>query len=298
MAATLQAALPRVSFVLPVFNRAKTFERALLSVVREREEDYPNLEIVVIDGASKDGTAELIQKHAGVIDYWVSERDGSAAEAFNKGVQAARGDIIRYFACDDELLPGMTRRMVEYLVAHPEMDVLGARAHCLQVDATGRRVLDKAHARLTGGWMTMDEVVSWDRSGVFAYIETWFFRRCVFEQVGYLDARYRICPDVDFAFRLVKAGCHFYVLPDVIVNKVFYSDGSNLVADTGKSLTELRQIFATHAGAWQRFKFFWTYPQPLPARLFWGAWLKAVKGWQASSPSTYRRVSATFKARS
>jgi glycosyltransferase involved in cell wall biosynthesis len=165
MAATLQAALPRVSFVLPVFNRAKTFERALLSVVREREEDYPNLEIVVIDGASKDGTAELIQKHAGVIDYWVSERDGSAAEAFNKGVQAARGDIIRYFACDDELLPGMTRRMVEYLVAHPEMDVLGARAHCLQVDATGRRVLDKAHARLTGGWMTMDEVVSWDHSG-------------------------------------------------------------------------------------------------------------------------------------
>jgi glycosyltransferase involved in cell wall biosynthesis len=283
---------------MPVFNRVKTVEAALLSVIKEREDNYPNLEIVVIDGGSKDGTVDLVRKHATHIDYWVSERDGSAAEAFNKGVKAAKGEVIRYFACDDTLLPGTTRRMAEYLADHLEVDVLGARANCIHVDKSGRQSKDESHAQLTGGRMTMDEVVSWDRSGVFAYIETWFFRRSVFEQVGYLDTHYRICPDVDFAFRLVKAGCHFYVLPDVIMNKVFYSDGSNLVADTGKSLTELRQIFAEHAGARQRLKFFWTYPQPLPARLFWGAWLKAVKSWQSFSPSTYGRVSATFKARS
>ena len=288
--------LPVVSFVLPVFNRAKTFEQALLSVVRERAENYPNLEIVVIDGASKDGTLELIRQHAGVIDYWISERDGSAAEAFNKGVKAAKGEIIRYFACDDVLMPGTTRRMVEYLTTHPEVDVLGARAHCVHVDKSGQRTVDKAHARLTGGWMTLDEVFTWDRAGVFAYIETWFFRRGVFDRVGYLDTRYRICPDVDFAFRLVKAGCRFFVLPDVIVNKLFYSDGSNLVADTRKSFAELRQVVAAHAGPWRRLKFFWSMPQPLPARWFWGAWLMALKRWQSLSPATYRRASARFKS--
>jgi glycosyltransferase involved in cell wall biosynthesis len=281
---------------MPVFNRVKTFESALLSVVKERAENYANLEIVVIDGGSKDGTVDLIKKYAGVIDYWVSERDGSAAAAFNKGVKAAKGEIIRYFACDDVLVPGTTRGMIEHLVAHSAVDVLGARANCLHVDKSGRQTLDESHPRLTSGWMTLDEVLSWDRAGVFAYIETWFFRRGIFDRLGYLDTRYRICPDVDFAFRLVKAGCRFFVLPDVIVNKLFYSDGSNLVADTQKSFAELRQIVATHAGPWRRLHFFWSFPQPLPARLFWGAWLKTIKAWQTVSPGTYRRMSAAFKS--
>lgn len=289
--------LPRVSFVLPVFNRVKTFEAALLSVVREREAHYPNLEIVVIDGASKDGTVDLIQKHAGVVDYWVSERDGSAAEAFNKGVNAATGEIIRYFACDDLLTPGTTRRMVDHLLAHPDVDVLGARANCVHVDAAGKRTVDAAHARLTGGWMTPGEVLTWDRGGVFAYIETWFFRRRVFARVGYLDTRYRICPDVDYAFRLVKAGCRFYVLPDVIMNKVFYADGTNLVADTTRSFKELRQVVAAHGTLWQRLSFAWGFPSPLPSRLVWGAWLKAIKIAKACSPGGYRRLSASLKPR-
>ena len=289
------AHLPRVSFVLPVFNRAKTFERALLSVVQERESNYPNLEIVVIDGASKDGTVDLIRQHARHIDYWVSERDGSAAEAFNKGVRAAKGEIIRYFACDDALLPGTTRRMVEYLTAHPEIDVLGARSNCVHVNAAGERSIDARHAQLTGGWMTLDEVLTWDRDRVFAYIETWFFRRRVFDRVGYLDPRYRICTDVDFAFRLVKAGARFYVLPDVIVDKVFYADGSNLVADTAKSFKEVRQVVAAHAGPWRRLRFWWSFPQPLPARVGWGMWLAFIRRAKAWSPSVYGRLCLWLK---
>jgi len=289
--------LPLVSFVLPVFNRVKTFEAALLSIARERDENYPNLEIVVIDGGSTDGTADLIQKHAGMIDYWVSERDVGVADAFNKGVKAARGEIVRYVASDDTLIPDFTRKMVEYLLAHPDIDVLGARSRVLRRDAAGNESEDFTFTRLQSGPMNRREVLTWDRRGVFAYIETWFLRRRVFERAGCLDTKLRIATDVEYAFRLVAAGCRIYVLPDVIVNKVFYADGSNNVSNVARSIAEHRQVIRRH-GRWdERLWFMWTYPQPLPVRLSWGAWLKAVKAWQSLSPGTYRRISAAIKPR-
>ena len=80
---------PLVSFVMPVFNRANVIERALDGIIRERRENYPNIEIVVIDGGSSDGTVEILKRYGSQIDYWISERDSGAADAFNKGVKAA-----------------------------------------------------------------------------------------------------------------------------------------------------------------------------------------------------------------
>ena len=293
-------AWPLVSYVMPTFNRVATFEKALRSIVQERQDNYPNLEIVVIDGASKDGTTELIKQHAeaGHIDFWLSERDRSAAEAFNKGVKAAKGEIIRYCAADDTLVQGHTRPMVERLLAQPEIAVVGARASYFHVHADGRREAQPIYDRLESGRLTLDEVVSWVTGGVFGPIETWFFRRRVFDQVGYLDSAFRICPDLEFAFRVVKAGLGFYIAPERIVNKCYFEGGGNLVGEDANKLHEWREVLLRHTGRVDESLFRPATPQgPLPSRLFWSAWLAGVKGLKRTAPGAYETARRAVRGR-
>jgi glycosyltransferase involved in cell wall biosynthesis len=285
-----QAASPLVSYIMPTFNRANVVGDTLDAIIRERETNYPHIEIVVIDGGSDDGTVDIIKSHLKDIQVFVSEKDSGAADAFNKGIKLSKGEIIRFVASDDILLPGYARRMVDYLIANPETDILGAGAKRIRMDIEGREIMEPQNTSSQGGVMTMDEVLTWDRSGIFAYIETWFCHRRIFDRVGYLDTRYRICSDVDFAFRAVGAGCKFYVLPDVIINKVHYADGSNLISNVSESILELRSMVRAHAGPWKALWFFWSFPAPLPSRIFWSAWLKLVKRLRVAFPGLYRNL--------
>jgi glycosyltransferase involved in cell wall biosynthesis len=282
--------LPVVSYIMPVFNRAKVVGPALAAVIEERRCNYPNIEIVVMDGGSTDGTVDIVKSFGEEVQVLRSEKDGGAADAFNKGIKLAQGELIRYVAGDDNILIGHTRRMVDHLMEHPEIDLLGARARSLRMNTSGVAVENEKHAALNGGWMTPEEVLTWDRSGVFAYIETWFFRRRIFEKIGYLDTRYRICPDIDFAFRAVNADCKFFVLPDIVVNKIDYADGSNLVANVPETFAEFRQIVAAHGTLRQRLMFFYSFPTSLHDRIFWGAWLWLVKQFKSLSPKAYAKA--------
>jgi len=287
---TTDSSLPKVSYIMPVFNRAKVVGQAIEGVIEERQRNYPNIELVVMDGGSTDGTVDVVKSFGNEIQIFRSEKDAGAADAFNKGVDLAHGDIIRYVAGDDTILNGHTRRMVDYLMEQPEIDLLGARARSLRTNAQGCVVESEKHATLSGGWMTPDEVLTWDRSGVFAYIETWFFRRRIFSKIGCLDTRYRICPDVDFAFRAVNAGCKFYVLPDVILNKIDHADGSNLVANVPKTFAELRDIISRHGTFAQRIRFYYSFPVPLHYRVFWAAWLWLIKKIKSFFPKIYAKA--------
>jgi putative colanic acid biosynthesis glycosyltransferase len=89
---------PLITIITVVFNGAGTLERTLRSVANQT---YGNIEYVVIDGRSSDGTIDLIQKYADVIDYWISEADNGIYDAMNKGVAASSGDYIMFLNADD-----------------------------------------------------------------------------------------------------------------------------------------------------------------------------------------------------
>ena len=84
---------PKVSIVTPSFNQAPFLEKTILSVIGQ---DYPNLEYLVVDGGSTDGSLEIIQKYSNQIQWWVSEKDSGQAEAINKGFSHASGEIIAW----------------------------------------------------------------------------------------------------------------------------------------------------------------------------------------------------------
>ncbi len=89
----------KVSIVTVVYNRVKTIERAINSVLQQT---YPHIEYIVIDGASTDGTVNVIDKFKGEIDQIVSEKDKGMYDALNKGIQLATGDLVGILHADDE----------------------------------------------------------------------------------------------------------------------------------------------------------------------------------------------------
>ena len=100
--------LPRITIVTISYNQAEFLEETLRSVI---EQDYPNLEYIVIDGGSTDGSVEIIRKYSDEIDYWISEPDSGQSAAINKGFARATGELGTWINSDDVLIPGALQRI-------------------------------------------------------------------------------------------------------------------------------------------------------------------------------------------
>ncbi len=102
---------PRITIVTPSFNQADFIEETIDSVLSQ---DYPNLQYVVVDGGSTDGSPAIISRYQAFLDYWISEPDRGQADALNKGFSRANGEICAYLNSDDLLLPGCLKAVAAF----------------------------------------------------------------------------------------------------------------------------------------------------------------------------------------
>ncbi|MDD4899750.1 MAG: glycosyltransferase family 2 protein [Candidatus Omnitrophica bacterium] len=112
---------PKISIVTPSFNQAEYLEETIKSVLSQ---NYPNLEYIIIDGGSTDGSVEIIRRYSDRISYWVSEPDKGRGEAINKGFQHATGEIMGWLGCGDKYFPWTFEVVSQIFSALPEVEWL------------------------------------------------------------------------------------------------------------------------------------------------------------------------------
>jgi glycosyltransferase involved in cell wall biosynthesis len=183
--------LPRVSIVTPSFNQAQFLEETIISVL---EQDYPDIEYIIIDGGSTDGSVDIIHRYETQLAWWVSERDQGQTDALNKGFDKASGDILAWLNSDDTYLPGAVSGAVEYLLSHPEAGMVYGDANL--IDETGL-VMGRFPARQTDYPRLM-------RGSVHIPQQAAFFRGDLWRKIGPLDPSFYFAMDYDLWVRLAK----------------------------------------------------------------------------------------------
>jgi glycosyltransferase involved in cell wall biosynthesis len=187
---------PLVSIVTPSYNQAAYLDETIRSVL---EQDYANIEYVVIDGGSTDCSVDIIRRYADRLAFWVSEPDRGQAEAINKGFACTSGSVMAYLNSDDLYTPGAVRRAVEVLGANQKLGFV--YAECDMIDSNGgyvrrygTRPFDRADLL---------------RGGTYVPQPTVFWRRSAWDRVGPLRTDLRYAMDLDF---WMKIGAHYDVL--------------------------------------------------------------------------------------
>ena len=132
---------PLVSIITPSYNQADFLEETLCSVL---DQDYPNLEYIVVDGASTDGSQDIIKKYAQRLAWWVSEPDQGQGEAINKGLSKANGEIVAWLNSDDIYLPGAISEAVAAFETCPQAVLV--YGNMLAIDSQGQ-TLNKLNYR-------------------------------------------------------------------------------------------------------------------------------------------------------
>src|SRR5512138_875393 len=122
---------PLVSIITPSFQQARFLEQTICSVLGQ---DYPELEYIVVDGGSSDGSRDIIQRYADHLAWWVSEPDRGQTDAINKGFARATGEILAWINSDDTYLPGAVSEAVEQLRAHPGAGLVYGDANLIDDD--------------------------------------------------------------------------------------------------------------------------------------------------------------------
>ena len=110
-----------VSIVTPSFNQARFLEATIQSVLSQ---DYPQIEYMIVDGGSSDGSVEIIRRYQDRLAWWVSEPDRGQTDAINKGFARARGGILAWINSDDTYQPGAVSEAVTFLETHPEVGMV------------------------------------------------------------------------------------------------------------------------------------------------------------------------------
>jgi glycosyltransferase involved in cell wall biosynthesis len=189
---------PLVSIITPSRNQAPFLEATIQSVLGQ---DYPEIEYLVIDGDSIDGSLDIIKRYQKRLAYWVSEPDLGQTDAINKGFAHAKGEIFAWLNSDDLLLPGAISKAVEYLISHPATGMVYGDADF--IDETGR-VIGRFPARQTDYQRLRQGYVHIPQQSAF-------FRASLWKQVGPLDPSFYFAMDYDLWVRIARQACIDYV---------------------------------------------------------------------------------------
>lgn len=178
---------PKISIITVCYNSEAHLEEAIQSVVNQ---PYENKEYIIIDGGSKDGTLDIVNKYRDKITYFVSEPDKGISDAFNKGIKAATGDIIGILNSDDFMMPDVLTKVAEQY--DEEIDIYRGYCTVWNEELNTKRDL---HPNNKFGVPPI--------GGIICH-ESAFITRKLYDKVGIYKVDFKFCMDLDLFIRIYK----------------------------------------------------------------------------------------------
>jgi glycosyltransferase involved in cell wall biosynthesis len=203
---------PLVSIVTPSYNQGKFIEETIQSVL---EQEYKNIEYIVIDGGSTDNTVDILKKYGSKIQ-WISERDRGQSDAVNKGIKLAKGEIIGWLNSDDTYLPGALTKVVNFFKKYNQIDmVYGEGYHINELGEIIERYPTKP--------FDYNELAE----NCFICQPTAFFKAEAFNKAGLLNEELHYCMDYELWMRMA-GNCQIAYLPEYLATSRLYPENKTL----------------------------------------------------------------------
>ena len=195
----------KFSIVVPSYNHAAFLEDALNSILHERDRGV-DLEIILMDGGSQDGTKAIIEKYRPHLTVAVSEKDNGQTDALIKGFAQSTGDVMCWLNSDDYFYPGALTTIQNFLSSRSDVDVVYGDMNWVSLSGDIEKEQKEMEFSLP--------VLLWD----YNYIPqpSTFWRRRAWEKVSGLNPTRQCAMDCDLWFQFIKAGCHFAHIPSTL----------------------------------------------------------------------------------
>lgn len=220
----------KVSIITPSYNQGEYLEETILSVLNQT---YENIEYIVIDGGSTDNSVDIIRKYVDKITYWCSEKDNGQADAINKGLKRATGDLVCWINSDDVLYTNFVEKFVNHFIAHPNVDFLYGDVE---------QGADLQYATIRKG-ETIDYPTMLRTLRVPMPQQATMWRKSVMDKIGYLDSQWHVLLDREYFMRIAQCSAIEY-LPGVVA---FFRNHENAksIAEWHKWMPELEKYYTT-----------------------------------------------------
>ena len=224
-----------VSIVTPSFNQAPYLEATIRSVL---EQDYPDIEYIIVDGGSTDGSVDIIRRYVDRLAWWASEADKGQTDALNKGFAHARGEILAWLNSDDTYQPGAVSEAAAFLRSRPEVGLVYGDANF--IDENGKLIgrfpaAQTDYRRLRRGYVHIPQQAA-------------FFRADLWRKVGPLDPSFYFAMDYDLWVRLAALAPIHYV-PRTWANFRLHTQGKTIAADE-RCWPEMLRVHYRDGGSW------------------------------------------------
>jgi hypothetical protein len=212
----------RITIVIVSYNQAAFLEAAIRSVIMQ---DYPDLELIIVDGGSTDGSIEIIEKYRPLFAHVIIEPDDGQSDALNKGFSRATGEVMNWLCSDDLFEPGAFARVNEaYLASGADLIVGG----CIRIGEARSAEIVRHHTALVVGRKVqldaadiLDFMRSWERGTYFFQPEVFFSRRIWEASGGYIKKHLYYVMDYDLWLRMALAeGCAYHIPAMIACSRV------------------------------------------------------------------------------
>lgn len=229
---------PLISVIVAVYNGKATLQQCLDSVAQQT---YENIELIVIDGGSVDGTVDLLKANAEHISYWISEPDRGIYNAWNKALAQAHGEWICFLGADDFLWDAqvLERMAAQLLLVPVDVHVAYGQIMLLNNDGVGLYPVGQP-------W---EEVKERFKQVMCVPHPAVMHRRSLFEQHGNFDESFRIAGDYEFLLRELKKADAFFI-PGIVLTAMRQGGVSTDPTNTLFSLREVRSAQRKNGQHW------------------------------------------------